>query len=260
MRRYYFEESKLVDRLRTRCGINKPQFLPWDGWDEWNKTTREEKPWAYWLTETLPEFLDMILSKIPTPISDIRYYCRNRFYRKSHVLPCYFKPGEYHDLDERILHGLMNSLVDFVEVELAYKSRWCNTEESKTAKWKNGRCPELGLSHLAWEMTLDSEELDETERCNSQASTARAVKAIYDWWKFTRPTRPDSYDASGWSEYCEKSREAGYNIFSDQEKEPELVEMSNQAHKKLRDIEAAYDAEDEEMLIRVIKIRRSLWS
>jgi histone acetyltransferase (RNA polymerase elongator complex component) len=67
-------------------------------------------------------------------------------------------------------------------------------------------------------------------------------------------------DASGWSEYCEKSREAGHNIFSNKEKDPELVEMSNKAHKKLREIEESYDAEDEEMLIRVIKRRRSLWA
>jgi len=260
MRKYYFEESKLVNRLRTRFGIDKPYALPWGEWDEWNAKTKKEKPFAYFITETLPEFLDKILSYIPTPISDIRYYCRNRFYRKSHVLPCYFKPGQYHDLDERLLHGIMNSLVDFVEVEKAYKSRWCVTEESQTAKWRNGRCPELGLEYLAWEMTLDSEDLDETERSDSQAAVAREIKAVYDWWKVTRPARPDPYDASGWSEYCKVSEEQGYKIFSNKEKNPELEELSTVTHKKLREIEAAYDAEDEAMLIRVIKIRCSLWA
>jgi hypothetical protein len=260
MKRYYFEESKLVDRLRTRFGVVKPYALPWDEWDEWNEKTKKAKPWAYWITETVPEFLDNVLGKIPTPIDDIRYYCRNRFNRKSHVLPCYFKPGEYHDLDERILHGLMNALVDFVEVELAYKSRWCNTEESKTAKWKNGRCPQLGLAHLAWEMTLDGEELDVTERSDSQAATAREIKVIYDWWKVTRPARPDPYDASGWSEYCERNREAGNNIFSNKKKDPELAELSKVTLDKLHEIEAAYHDEDQAMLIRMIKIRRSLWA
>jgi len=260
MKRYYFEESKLVDRLRTRFGIVKPIALPWREWDEWNEKIKKEKPVAYFITETVPEFLDNVLGKIPTPIADIRYYCRNRFYRKSHVLPCYFKPGEYHDLDERLLHGIMNSLVDFVEVELAYKSRWCNTEESKTAKWRKGRCPELGLAHLAWEMTLDDPNLGVYDRCDSQATTAREVKAIYDWCKITRPARPDPMDASGWSEYCKKSEAAGHSIFSNKEKDPLLVEMSDMTHKKLREIEAAYDAEDEEMLMRIIKIRRSLWA
>jgi hypothetical protein len=36
--------------------------------------------------------------------------------------------------------------------------------------------------------------------------------------------------------------------------------MSDAAHEKLREIEAAYEAEDEEMMIRLIKIRQSLWT
>ena len=76
MKRYYFEESKLVDRLRTRFGIVKPIALPWGEWDEWNEKIKKEKPVAYFITETVPEFLDNVLGKIPTPISDIRYYCR----------------------------------------------------------------------------------------------------------------------------------------------------------------------------------------
>jgi hypothetical protein len=256
----YLGNSNWVEALRKRFGIDKPYALGWDEWDEWNANTKKAKPWAYFITETVPEFLDRILDKIPTPIDDIRYYCRNRFYRKSHVLPCYFKPGEYHDLDERILHGLMNSLVDFVEVELAYKSRWCNTEESKKAKWRNGRCPELGLAHLAWEMTLDGEELDVAERSDSQAAIAREIKSIYDWWKIARPARPDPHDASGWSEYCDRNREAGNNFFSNKKKDPELAELCTTTLDKLHEIEAAYYDEDEAMLIRMIKIRRSLWA
>ena len=255
--RHYFEESKLVDRLRTRFGIVKPYALPWGEWDEWNERTKKEKPVAYFITETIPEFLDNVLGKIPTPIADIRYYCRNRFNRKTHVLPCNFKPGEYHDLDERILHGIMNGLVDYLEVELAYKSRWCNTEESKTAKWKNGRCPELGLAHLAWEMTLDGEELDVNERSDTQAQTAREVKAIYDWWK-ARPNRPDPYDASGWTAICEEGRVASLDFLENGDDDYEA--RKSEAHKVLHQMERDYEAEDEEMLIRVIKRRKSLWS
>jgi hypothetical protein len=88
MRKHYFEESQLVDRLRSRFGILKPYALGWDEWDEWNEKIKKEKPIAYFITETVPEFVDRILEKIPTPLDDIRYYCRNRFNRKSHVLPC----------------------------------------------------------------------------------------------------------------------------------------------------------------------------
>jgi hypothetical protein len=150
---------------------------------------------------------------------------------------------------------MANAVVDYVEVELAFKSTWCGTDESKTAVWKNGRCPELGLSHLAWEMTLDGEELDVTERSDSQAASAREIKAIYDWAK-TRDSRPDPMDISGWSAYCDKHRGAPWK----QEKTPEQAAESDAALAKLREIEQQHEQEDEEMLVRIVKIRRSLWS
>jgi hypothetical protein len=36
--------------------------------------------------------------------------------------------------------------------------------------------------------------------------------------------------------------------------------MSDAAHKKLREMEEAYEAEEEAMMIRLIKIRQSLWT
>ena len=41
---------------------------------------------------------------------------------------------------------------------------------------------------------------------------------------------------------------------------PELEEMSDRSHKLLQEIEAAYEAEDEAMMIRLIKARDSLWT
>jgi hypothetical protein len=43
-------------------------------------------------------------------------------------------------------------------------------------------------------------------------------------------------------------------------KDPEDRKASNKAHKLLSKIEKAYDDEDEAMMIRLIKIRESLWT
>jgi hypothetical protein len=43
-------------------------------------------------------------------------------------------------------------------------------------------------------------------------------------------------------------------------KDPELKKMSDKSHKLLQKIEAAYEKEDEAMMIRLIKIRQSLWT
>ncbi len=41
---------------------------------------------------------------------------------------------------------------------------------------------------------------------------------------------------------------------------PELKKMSNAASKALRKIEAQYEKEDEQMMIRLIKVRHGLWT
>jgi hypothetical protein len=254
----YSAEWKFFKYLRRKFSVDKPIALGAGEWEKWELALKKEKPSGYFLTETVPDLIDDIARFIPTPISNIRYYCRNRFHRKCHVLSTGFTPGEYHDLDERILYGLMNSLVDYVEVDLAYKNRWCNTEESKKAKWKNGRCIELGLAHLAWEMSLDDPKLDQHERCEGQAETAREIKVIYDWWKTVRPARPDPYDASGWSDLCDEKRADGLKWY--EQGSDEYEETKTAALATLRKIESAYEEEDEQMLMRLIKIRRSLWA
>jgi mevalonate kinase len=60
---------------------------------------------------------------------------------------------------------------------------------------------------------------------------------------------------------CEASREAnGGRLHFGTEKNPALKKASDKAHKLLQKIEAAYEKEDEEMMIRLIKIRQSLWT
>jgi hypothetical protein len=95
-----------------------------------------------------------------------------------------------------------------------------------------------------------------------QAERAREIKELYVWWTDTYRNRPDPHDASGWTEYCKASRIANNGKFNwaTQDKSPELKKMSNKSHKLLQKIEAAYEAEDEAMLIRLVRIRNSLWT
>jgi hypothetical protein len=95
-----------------------------------------------------------------------------------------------------------------------------------------------------------------------QAKAAKEIIELYTWWTVTYRNRPDPYDASGWTEYCEASRIAngGRLSFSHAKDTPEMRKMSDKSHKLLRKIEAAYEKEDEQMMIRLIKIRGSLWT
>jgi hypothetical protein len=94
-----------------------------------------------------------------------------------------------------------------------------------------------------------------------QAVRAKEIKELYLWWTETYRNRPDPYDASGWTAYCELSRLAnGGKLYFGADKTPELKKASNLAHKELQKIEKAYEKEDEAMMIRLIKARDSLWT
>jgi hypothetical protein len=115
-------------------------------------------------------------------------------------------------------------------------------------------------------MTLTNEEwLEEGKKGEAvptgQALAAKEIKELYLWWTTVYPNRPDPYDASGWTAACEASRIAnGGKLNWGVEKDPALKKAQNKAHKLLQKIEADYEKEDEAMLIRLIKIRQSLWT
>jgi hypothetical protein len=176
----------------------------------------------------------------------------------------------------RFLPCLFNELVDFVEVESAWSHiAWGDKEAcakydppfwaSGWFRWRTWRCPQAGLDHLDWAMTLTNEEwLEDGEKHlvepTGQAIRAKEIKELYLWWTVTYRARPDPYDASGWSEYCEKTRLLNDGRLFGSKKTPELEELSTRSHELLQKIEADYAAEDEAMMIRLIKARDSLWT
>jgi hypothetical protein len=86
---------------------------------------------------------------------------------------------------------------------------------------------------------------------------------LYTWWTVTYRNRPDPHDASGWSAHCDAMRlnsgsDSIFAILSP--KNSEDRDASDIAHALLQEIEASYDKEDTDMMIRLIRIRDSLWT
>jgi hypothetical protein len=257
MSRLYLGDSVWVEALRKRFGIDKPKWAGWGEWDEINTRIRQEHPVGWFFTETVPDFIEAVHDFITAPYYNTRYYIRNRFIRKTHQLRTDCPVGEYWDTDERLTTAMANAIIDYVEIELALKSAWCRSEESKTAVWHNGRCAELGLEYLAWEQTLDDESLDENSRSDHQANSARQIAEIYNWAKH-RNSRPDPHDASGWTEYCAKYPRSW--TLKPEDVTPEQAAEADAALDKCREIEKQYEQEDHDMLISIVKIRKSLWT
>jgi hypothetical protein len=114
---------------------------------------------------------------------------------------------------------------------------------------------------LRWKEEEVGADHKEFGKLTDQAVKAQEILDLYTWWTTTYRNRPDAYEASGWSAYCEAKRIANSGKLSfSSDKTPELKKMSNKALKLLHKIEADYEKEDEAMMIRLIKVRRGLWT
>lgn len=273
----YWSCSKFADWLR---GTAKPPAATSDGWDEWRKTAETAHRVRYWLAEEGLSGLQDFVTWPVRKLYDIKYYINNRWVSRTHALTAHprdIKPGEWCDVGHRFLPCLFNELVDFVEVELAWHHiAWSSKEE--TAKynapfwakgwfrWRTWRCPEAGLDSLEWQRRLTkgqdgwNKNEEDADEPTSQAVKAQEILDLYNWWKEVHPNRPDPHDVSGWSEYCEKKRELNEGRLFGGKETAELKRMGNRALKLSNKIEAGYHKEDEQMMIRLIKVRHGLWT
>ena len=276
MRSHYWTIGKFADWLRgtpkLKCGTSEE-------WNDWEDKAKAEYPVRWWIAEEGLDYLQNIVYYIPDRLNDIRYYINNRWVSKSHALtadPRDIKPGNWSDVGNRFLPCLFKELVDFVEIEQAWHHcMWSDDAKTKFdvpwyrsgwLRWRTWRCPEAGLEYLRWAMTLTNEEfLDDDKKSEAvptyQAKSAKEIIELYTWWTETYRNRLDPYEASGWTAVCEASRAAnGGRLHFGTEKDPVLKKQSDKALKALHKIEAAYEKEDEAMMIRLIKIRQSLWT
>jgi hypothetical protein len=266
-----YSESKPFVWLREKLKINKPYALPLGGWGIWDKELKKSRPIAYFLTETLPDWLEVPAKWTIDPLSNLSYYLRNRFIARTHMLRTDLEKGKWHEFETRLLHGAFTELVDFVEIEKAWMNvAWSDEGRKKHhvpwwrkhwwSRWKEWRCPQAGVDHLKWEIGL----LEPGPVHNQQATTAFETLFLYVWWTEVRANRQDEWDESGLREFW-NSMDAKYGdhwlavagkgkMSMSEKKEYERLS------KAMHDLEEARQVEDEEMLIKLVKLRRSLWT
>lgn len=164
-------------------------------------------------------------------------------------------PRAYYDKDVIMLHANFETLVDFVEIELA--NMWAISNNRGNKSFFDFMFPESnrsaadGKSQLAWEMSLPEEENKD------QVKTAKEIAALYDWWKNDRPKRKDPYE----DYHNEYSSQMIANF--DENGNFVLKPISRKQAAALRKAykeEERQHKEDEKMLIRLMKIRRCLWT
>jgi hypothetical protein len=275
---HYWSCSKFADWVR---GTPKLGAGTSEQWDEWDRKAKRYNPIRYWLAEEGLDYVSNVVYWIPDTLHSIKYYINNRWVSRTHSLTAHvndIKPGQWCDVGNRFLPCLFNELVDFVEIELAWwHIAWSDKEVKDKYKapfwasgwfrWRVWRCPQAGLDNLEWQRNLRWTEDEVGKDFNGLGElTPQAVKAqeildLYTWWTTTYRNRPDAYEASGWTAACEAQRDAnGGKISWGIPKDPVLKKAQTKAHKLLQKIEADYEAEDEAMMIRLIKVRHGLWT
>jgi hypothetical protein len=281
MRNHYWTCSKFADWLR---GTAKLKAGTSEQWDEWTTAAQMKHNFRYWLAEEGLDYLQKVVYWPTDTLHAIKYYINNRWVTRTHSLTAHprdIKPGTWCDVGNRFLPCLFNELQDFVEVELAWwHIAWADpTEKAKYNapfwaagwfRWRTWRCPQAGLDNLKWQSELRHSVDDGWQegdpnvgKPTPQAERAMEILTLYKWWIEVYPNRPDPHDASGWTEYCELKRQEHGDTglsFMKESANPETRALGDVALKKTHEIESDYEAEDEAMLIRLIKIRGSLWT
>lgn len=276
MHSHYWSCSRFADWLR---GTPKLKAGTAKEWRDWRNKACTAYPIRYWLAEELLGKIQDFVSWPREAWNNIRYYINNRWVSRSHSLTAHpgdIRPGSWCDVGDRFLPCLFNELVDFVEVETAaHHVLWDDEAREKYGlpwwrsgwlRWRTWRCAEAGLSHLEWAKGL---HIDESCGVNpgeqgygeptQQAQNAQEILELYHWWTKVRPNRPDPYEVSGWSAICERRRERFDGIIWEDENKKDRSE-TRQSLDVLRKLEEQYEKEDEDMMIRLIRARRALWT
>jgi hypothetical protein len=280
--RNYWTCSKFADWLR---GTMKPKAETGEGWMKWNKQAKKSHPFRYWLAEEGLDIIQKIIFYPSDKIYDLKYYINNRWVTRTHSLTAHvrdIRPGNWCDVGNRFLPCLFNELVDFVEIELAWwHIAWDEDARNKFVapwwawgwfRWRTWRNAECGLANLDWQSKLvHDEQWGDKDSPDFGKPTHQAIKAqeildLYTWWTVERPKRVDPHEASGWTAYCDERREEkdedgeSIGLFGREEKTLEEKERVSKMLDECTKIEQAHETEDEDMMIRLIKVRNGLWT
>lgn len=165
------------------------------------------------------------ITEIP---GNIRCFYHKYLGRRHHYINTRLTPSCWYDTDHRLLHGMMSLLKEFVEEEKPFEH--VDYDENEKSRW-----------------------------------AASEIKAIYGWWENYKNRQ----------EEIEKASEEWYNARIDktldkvndlQQKNGwvtsdlgPITEEENRLYHILKELEAKLLQEEEEYLIRLIKIRSYLW-
>lgn len=261
MRAKYWSDSKLARWIRN---YHRPDWATLDEWDDWNEAAKKENPVRYWIAEIAMNKLQDIVYWPKDKIWDLRCYIVNRWVDRTHYMRTGLEPGQWHEFDTRMLHGMFTELVDYVEVECALFATggWGDKHgHSKApANWRRWirtwRSSEIGVQYFREQLAEDKSF--QYHSGMSPAQIAKEVLELYFWWTCHRPHRKDNLDASGWTAY--NDWRTANKVGMDEYREPYTQAKIHAILDLSGKIEQEYNDEDTAMMIRLVNLRKYLWT
>lgn len=229
----YWSSSAFAKWLRKKAGLTNPTALTLEGWDEHEKQCKEKSPIVHYITDVFFNKVQRVVSLPWDIVYTLKCYHSN-VKNNSHVLDGGLEKGQWYDLSYRILPCLFNELVKYIEKE-------------------------KGLSTLEWEKSLVCDEhngydKDDPEygQLTRQAVDAIEQESLYKWYKEVYLQRPDPHDV--FNKHYAKWGEGFGKMCEEQKAE---WKECNSIYTKILE---QYVVEEEEMLVRLVKLRYSLWT
>lgn len=253
---------KIFKKISRWLDYNPPGAMTFKGWRLFKKEFKEKAPIRYWLKN---DFRYGVIMPIRWKYDAVRDWIRYRTYDRYHVVYTGLPPG-YYGSDKQMFHASFNVLKDFVEVEMASLAYW-HSDDAKNAGWcerylpfyrifKPFRSREYGLAHLNWAATLDDPSLPPQERCDHQAISAREIRELYLWWVDVFPNRKEEelpiFDKQGLGSLGILDDDFDHNS-EDYKRFSEVCDRNTK-------LEEEWEEEDTQMFIRLVKVRRHMWT
>lgn len=220
--------------------VQKPLAVSLTEWSIWRQETKKNHPFKYFVFETLPSFYRRKRSKI----GSFKYHVTQKYLFGYHYLKLdvkrFSKPYgierlskySWMDADEQIQAFMFQILVNYVEKELGY-------------------------DELVSRLTDEND--DETT-----SSAEKEAFDLYEW--YINDYCDDSYERIGYKQLHEKYPNHKYydpfdssNSSRTQEERDYFTEL-RQLRREIDKREQQLDKEMTENLIRLIKLRHSLWT
>jgi hypothetical protein len=220
-----------------------PSSLTSAGWRLFDEEFKSVAPVRYWFTHTLRY---SCLMPVKWKYENITSWVSFRTTHRYHTLDTGLPPG-YYGVDDQLLHVSFNALKNFVEKDLAFREHWCSDVKKS---WCERHMP--FYRHLAWASALDDPSLPPYEQSPTQARQARETVLLYKWWMETRPARVEPV--------IRHPTDDMFDIFNPRFRTTKEYKTYRSDILKATKIRAAWDKEDDSMLIRLMKIRRGLWA